>query len=385
MTLRSRLAIDYYVGGVAHVLLKPVVMLLGIVLRRNHTISPHGDVVILKLLGGGSLVIAYPALLAIKRRPGVNRLRLLASPATKPFAEILGIFDEIIVVRDSGTGLLVDSVKAIAHLWRCDTLVDLEVHSRLTTVFCTLTCARNRVGFYTTDSFWRKGLATHLLFCQVNEGIFYFYDQVARILGATVGTLEDASTAFRMALNEVEIEVNTSGVITVAPCCSELGRERMLEVDEWASVLAKRYAQPRTPPSEIHLLGGKGDHAYLSRLQDALLQVIPSARVHNQAGKSTLRQSVSLLATVEELFAIDSSMLHFARLLNVPTTSYWGPTDPATRLRPRLVKDEVHYVKLPCSPCVHISSQTPCRGNNLCIRFAVNPSVDADRNPPWLA
>ena len=386
MTLRARLAIDYYAGGTAHVLLKPIVMLMGILLRRNHTLRPDGDVAIVKLLGGGSLVIAYPALLALKRRPGVNKLRLLASPATRPFAEILGIFDEIIVVRDGGLGLLVDSVHAIAKLWRCDTLVDLEVHSRLTTVFCTLTCARNRVGFYTTDSFWRKGLSTHLLFCQLNEGIYNFYDQVARILGGTVGTLEDASVAFRQALGVSPATEVVAGAIAIAPCCSELGRERMLDIDEWALVMSQRYAHPRVPPTEVHLLGGNGDRPYLSQLQSALSAALPGARILNRAGELKLRESVALLTSIEALFAIDSSMLHFARLLGVPTTSFWGPTDPMTRLRPRSVAaDEVHYAKIPCSPCVHISSQTPCKGNNVCIRFAVNPYADADRNPPWLA
>ena len=89
MTLKTRLLIDYYVGGLAHFTLKPLVMALGWLLHRNHRLSDVKDVVIVKLMGGGSLVIAYPALLAIKRLPQVKSLRLVASPTTKPFAELL--------------------------------------------------------------------------------------------------------------------------------------------------------------------------------------------------------------------------------------------------------------------------------------------------------
>jgi hypothetical protein len=46
---------------------------------------------------------------------------------------------------------------------------DFEVHSRLTMVFCLLTCARNRAGFYIMASFWRRNLSTHLLFCHVGN------------------------------------------------------------------------------------------------------------------------------------------------------------------------------------------------------------------------
>jgi hypothetical protein len=66
--------------------------------------------------------------------------------------------------------------------------------------------------------------------------------------------------------------------------------------------------------------------------------------------------------------------------------SYWGPTDPATRLKPSNVAlDVIHYRRIACSPCVHIASDPPCYGNNVCMRFAVDPDCGLDDNPPWLA
>src|SRR5947207_15161327 len=102
MKLRRKLWIDYYVGGTMHVLLEAFVIALVRLLRRNHDLSRCSTVTIVKLLGGGSLVIAYPMLLALRRKPAIRTLRLIATPSTAPFAEALGVFDEIVTVRDDG-------------------------------------------------------------------------------------------------------------------------------------------------------------------------------------------------------------------------------------------------------------------------------------------
>ena len=389
MKLKTRLLIDYYTGGLAHFALKPLVIALGWLLRRDHRLDNTADVVIVKLLGGGSLIIAYPALLAIKRLPNIKSLRLVASPTTKPFAELLGIFDEIIVIREAGLAvLLFDSAKALFRLWRCDTMVDLEIHSRLSTVFCLLTAARNRIGFYTQESFWRRGISTHLLFCQVNEGIYYFYDQVAQLLGAEVPSWSGCRSYLRASLGlgeQIPQPLGSPRRIAIAPCCSELCPERMLKPEEWPIVVARCFADSK-PPAEIHLLGARSDHARVEAVMHVLEPLWPDARIVNHAGELQLLDSVRLLGELDELLAIDSSILHVARLLGIRTLSFWGPTAPLTQLRAvDASRDQVHYAGLPCSPCVHVSSQTPCRGNNLCIRFAVSPQYPANRNPPWLA
>jgi ADP-heptose:LPS heptosyltransferase len=389
MTLKTRLLIDYYVGGLAHFTLKPLVMALGRLLHRNHRLDDVEDVTIVKLMGGGSLIIAYPSLLAIKRRPQTKSLRLVASPTTKPFAELLGIFDEIIVVREGGLiAVFVDSARALWRLWRCDTMVDLEIHSRLSTVFCLLTAARNRIGFYTQESFWRRGISTHLLFCQVHEGIYYFYDQITQLLRAEVPSWSACNDNLRRSLGlvaQVPRPSATGRRIAIAPCCSELCRERMLKPEEWETVVRQRFTGADLP-AEIHLLGAPSDKARVEAIVRVLEPLWPNTRIINHAGELHLLDSVRLLGELDELLAIDSSMLHVARLLGIRTVSYWGPTAPRTQLRAvDASRDEVHYAKIPCSPCVHISSQTPCRGNNLCIRFAVDPQYPADRNPPWLA
>ena len=384
MKLRTKLIADYYVGGFLHVVLKPAAIVLGKVLRRPHGLVPCRTLTVVKMLGGGSLAIAYPAFLALRGTQGLESFRLVTTPAVLPFARALGVFDEILVIRDdSVVTLLADGLGALRRLFRSDAIVDLEVHSRLTTVFCLLTCARNRVGFYTDTSFWRRRISSHLLFCNYSNGIYHAYDQIAALFGVRVPGAGACREAFRASIAP-QAAAGGARRIAVAPCCSDLSPERMLRVDEWCRILGLRF--PASPgPVEIHLLGSPGDHAYLETFGEALRKAVPGAAVMNHAGDFSLEESVRFMGSAEQLLCIDSALLHFARLLGVPTVSFWGPTDPGTLLRPwPASRDEVVYRKISCSPCVHLAQRPPCNGNNLCMRLAADPDRREDPNPAWV-
>ena len=66
MKLDLKKALDLYLGGFFILILRPIVILLGKTLKRNHDPTPKRDISIIKLQGGGSLVIGLSALIAIK-------------------------------------------------------------------------------------------------------------------------------------------------------------------------------------------------------------------------------------------------------------------------------------------------------------------------------
>lgn len=386
MRLRLQLKIDYYVGTLLHVVLKPFVIVAGKVLHRQHDLAKCADIVVIKMLGGGSLIIAYPALMAIKQRPTTKRMRMVSSPAVKPFAESLGIFDEILVIRMTPMGLILDSLLAVKNLFLCDAIVDLEVHSRLSTVFALATCARNRVGFYTQDSFWRRYLSTHLLFCNTKNGIYLFYDQVATLFSATVKPFAYYQEMFRRSIGYRKPEGGTALRLSLAPRSSDLAKERMLKDQEWVAILRRRLSRvPPGQPVSISIFGAPSDRGETSRLAALIERELPGAQVRNRAGETALLDSVREVAQSDELFCIDSSLLHYGRLIGIPLHSFWGPTDPSSLLRPWPDgKEEVHYRKIACSPCVHLTDVPPCMGNNICMRLAVDPEAQVPENPPWV-
>ena len=100
----------------------------------------------------------------------------------------MGVFDEYRIIDDrSALGLLGSALRVLGQTLRADCIVDLEVHSRLTTVFTTLTLARNRISFWLEDIFWRRGLASHLVFFNRSSGSYHFYDRIGDLFGVTDG------------------------------------------------------------------------------------------------------------------------------------------------------------------------------------------------------
>lgn len=383
MKLQTKKTVDYYLGGLLMALLKPWVWGLGLVMKRDHDLTVRGRLCVIKMLGGGSLVIAYPALLGLRRRYPETAISLITTREIQPFAETLGVFDRIDVIDDSTplrtlwTGL---------RAWRrnvgADTTIDLEVYSRLTTILSTMTAARNRIGFYLEAVFWRQRLHTHLLFFNRAMGSYYWYDAIARLLGAEPASMAESYAHLRTRAQFSAVPQRSPSRIAIGHACSTLATERMLTPEQWR--LVARTHLPAGAPVEIVLLGSSADRVLAERVIAAIKPEAPTASFRNLCGELSLRESVRTLDTCGTFWGVDSALLHYARLLGLKCVSYWGPTDPATRLREiRGLVEQIYYQRVACSPCVHVAEAPPCRGNNICIQglFGALPPG----SPAWLA
>ena len=389
LRLSSKKRLDYALGGIGIFALRPLTALLGAVLRRDHSPVVKNRAAIVKMLGGGSLVIALPALVGLRRSYSEARLSLVTTNLVKPFAEVLGVFDEILVIDDASfIELLLSSMRVLWNLFRIDTVLDLEVYSRLSTVFTTLTCARNRIGFYLESTFWRERLATHLIFFNRFAGSFNFYEFAVASVGATPASLLECARHVALA-NGIEIhetpqencrvtKLQSPGRICLAPACSEFGRERMLSNHQWGRILSRLVRDA----NEVVILGGPADADVADSLIHHAQSLISGIAWLNACDGRPLVESLRLLAGCSRLVAINSSLLHFARLFGVPTVSFWGPTSPMTRLKNSpTATEEVCYEKLRCSPCMHVAETPPCFGRNLCMEAAVRRFCGEDFEP----
>jgi ADP-heptose:LPS heptosyltransferase len=331
------------------------------------------------MLGGGSLIIALPALLGLRRKYPETRLTLVTMSPVKPFADVLAVFDEIIVINDgSFVELALGGIRALRSLFLVDTVLDFEVYSRLSTVLGTLTCARNRIGFYLENTFWRERLVTHLIFFNRFAGSFHFYESAVAAVGATPASLIECALyvarsngieVYDRPRDDGRVTVQQSpGRVCIAPACSELGQERRLNGFQWERVLPRLIRDAK----EVVVLGGPADaHTGDSLIRHGRRLTSEIAWVNACDGR-TLAESLHPLAGCSRLITIDSSLLHFGRLFGIPTVSFWGPTHPMTRLKnsPALT-EEVWYEKVPCSPCMHVGEAPPCLGHNICMEAAV--------------
>ena len=375
MSFRTKQAIDFWLGNLLLLLLFLPVRGLGLLLRRRHTLDPRRGCVVIKLVGAGSLFMAVPSLQAIRGRFPPGRFFLIGTHAVSGFAKEFGWFDECWTVDDRNPWTLcVSSVRVIVKAaWRCDHLIDLEVHSRLTTVLSCLTTVRNRLGFVDEIVFWRRAFYTHMTFFNVQGPVYAFYDMLATWFGVSDVPVERVHAAFR---DRVRATLLPDGLtlppryVAIGPGCSSFGKVRQLDAAEWRSLLKRLgVALP------VVVLGGSEDRALCAAITTELGGDAPDlegvARCRDLSGQLGIRQSAAVMAGAERFIGIDSLLLHLARALSVPSGSVWGPTDPRTRLRPGSGEDRIWFAAVPCAPCIHVHEAPPCGGARACIPAAL--------------
>jgi ADP-heptose:LPS heptosyltransferase len=368
MNLNIKKIIDLYIGGFLILVLRPITILLGKILKRNHDPSPHGDIIVIKMLGGGSLVIAAAALLAIKRTYPHRKLRLVTTPGIAPFAKSLGVFDEILMISDkSFFSMVLSSLKILKKLFRTDTILDYEVYSRLTTIFALITCARNRVGFYRESVEARKNFSTHIVYFNLYYGSWYFYEQLSKLIGCSIPSDVEVRDHFLKLHSISKSPVSEKVKIGIGHGCSDLSLERMLSPEEWKVLASRRLQSGKS--YEFHFYGVKKDGEIANQIISQLKNLPFTMSFHDHCGETNLAGSIKAMSQMDEFWAIDSSLLHYSRLMGIKTVSVFGPTSPQSLIKPlSYLEEEILYEQIPCSPCVHVTEDPPCNGNNICIK-----------------
>lgn len=336
---------------------------LGAVLRRNHCLDPPPrHLLFIKILGLGSVFMAADAIASLRKQYPHTRFILLCGSGVQPGLAPTGLFDEIWVVRDRHLGTLLASSFGI--LWRCWRrrglwVADLEVYSKLTSLFALWTLARNRFGFVLDVVQFRRNLNTHNVYFNRFSAIHQNYLRLAEAMGAahTHPFAMPGCPVPRPPMPYTHVAVNNT--------CSDLSIERKLPPPQFAALL---HALLQQQPLRIALVGAPADHAGYQRFLDTYFP--QETRIENLAGKMGFAQYYDFLYhKCAAMVSIDSAPLHIGRALGLPMLSFWGPTNPHNYLAPRAhAADHAVYLQAPCSPCVHFTEQLPCGGDNFCMK-----------------
>jgi ADP-heptose:LPS heptosyltransferase len=386
LSTRSKITLDRYIGGALIVLFNPIARLLGYFAHRDHTLKVRGDILVIKLLGGGSLVMAGPSLLGIRRAHTGVKMRLLTTATVKPFAETLGVFDETLVLDDRSFGRLV--VTGLSHLFSCwgtDTVIDLEIYSYISTVISIFSFARNRLGFFFEERGFRQKLHSHRIFFNQASPLYSHYDYIAAMLGAAIASPRDCADHIRAALGiEPSSSTDHTGRIAIGCGCSGLSQERKLAPAQWSRYV---FAAASNKQREAVFLGSMDDKDEVKKVIAAIEASGASSwrgKLTDLSGTMTLRESLRVLAQCEEFWGIESSLLHYARLFGLRIKAFLGPTHPM-RLRPiEGLAETIYYRKTLCSPCIHLVSVPPCHGDNLCMKWLFDSPGEDRGDEGWL-
>jgi heptosyltransferase-2 len=369
--LDRKLLFDHYVGGVLAWCLNVMARLIALVWVRDHSLQRDPrSVLFIKFLGLGSVVRASSLLVAVKTRYPDAKVFFATFPGVAPVVAMYKEVDEVAVVRDDSLRhLIIDTLWLVGWCWRrrIDLVIDLEFHSKYSSIVSALSLALDRAGFAGITSRFRRGLYTHLVFWNPTRFVGKAYAQLGAALGLPNAT-EPPLTVPKEAEREAWEFLQSIGctphtlIVGLNPNASDLRLERRWPTESFAELVK---LLPTGHDIIVVICGAKSEWDTAQELK----MLCDDARypVHNIAGKLSFAGMCAMLKKLAVFVTNDSGPLHLARSFEVPTVSLWGPTHPANYC-PRGGKHIALYHPIYCSPCTHATDVPPCMGDNVCMK-----------------
>ena len=374
MKYKHKLLIDHKIGGFVCGVLSLAARPARKLFRRDHSLrkAPR-TVLFLKFVGLGSVCRSSFLIRACKMKYPESRIAFACFPECATLVGLYGQIDDLLVIRDKGLlELCLDTVKALVWCWshRVDLVIDLEVHSKYSSIFAASTLSRDRAGFCYISSRFRRDLYTHLVYWNPLRHTDESYKQLAQALDmdGSSSTLIPKVPVYdqektQQLLDECGV-TKSDRIVCVNVNAGPLSLERRWPAGSFAKTLS---SIPKHKGIHIFLLGTLPEKKYVDSVLTLLSPERSAFNMHNIAGRLTLPMLVDLLKRSFLLLTNDSGPMHLAELLKTPTVSLWGPTAPALYGSPS-ENHKAFYQPLYCSPCVHITDSPPCAGDNQCLK-----------------
>ena len=352
----------------------------------NKPLSLPRKVLIIKLSEMGSTVLAYPALVELKRRCPDVELFFLVFGSNAGIMEVLDLAPPSNIIKvdiESGGRFLSTGFGALRRLLceRFDTTIDMDFFSRFAALIGFLVCRGNRVGFhrYTNEGLNRGNLLTHrvmysphvhtsIAFMALMRTLFERADDEPHYRGRidpndlvlpTYTPLPADVKSLRSKLKEAGIESGeTNTIILINPNSSDIFPLRKWPLEYFAQLCQRLLTE--MPPCWLVVTG------VASEREDAryILEQVRSPRCIDFAGKTSFRELLALYSIARLMVTNDSGPAHFASLLNLPTVVLFGPETPRL-YSPLGDQHKDLYADFACSPCVSVynGKKSPCREN----------------------
>jgi ADP-heptose:LPS heptosyltransferase len=358
---------DRYLGYLLIGFFLPITRLLGYSMKRDHTLTKPPQVILfIKILGLGSLIVSSEAIREIRRKYPNTKFILLTDTNIAEGIAPFKFFDEYWTITSGNVfSVLFRSLLFLIKSWRLKNMwvVDLEVYSKLTTVYALMTFALNRFGFYLSPVFFRKYLNTHNIHFDQSAFLADNYRSMAE-------SIMNEKTLAQSLINRSRKNEAAKKFIALNNTCSDLAFVRKLPDSTFAEIC--QWLLENTS-YELAILGAPKDNDKIRNFLAANSALdLKSERVTIIAGQYNFTTYYDFLSEqCACLITIDSGPLHMARLLGVPTVSVWGPTNPSSYLKILPEEKErhlYHYSNVHCAPCVHLTTKLPCGGDNFCMK-----------------
>jgi ADP-heptose:LPS heptosyltransferase len=391
--------VDYYVGI-------PLCFILSIfrkIIRLLYTRSKSNPrkILFIELSEMGSAIIAYSSIHKAQEIVGKENVYFLIFNKNRESVELLSIIPEqnIICINDSSLlAFFVSCFQFFITTRRIgiDTIIDLELFSRCTTLLSFLSGARIRVGFYNfeDEGLYRGELLTHKVLYNVNQHMAQNF--LAMVLALNADTkdlplLKQKTSQFVIELpqytsteNEklaIEIIFKNKSISNTHPIIIFNPDPGLLALRGWPLVyyaeLAKKIlAQYQS--AKILIIGLSSSKPMAERI----IKLAESNRVFEIVGSTkNLKELVTLFNHCDLLITADSGPAHMASLTTIKSIVLFGPETPV-RYKPLGTKNISLTAGLACSPCYSAANhrKSICKNNQCMQSLSVDEVFSAVEN-----
>lgn len=326
---------------------------LALALRRVLRRAPHDAVrriLVIKFFGMGSILLATPALRALRARWPEARIDLLTFESQRGLGERLPTIDTVITV-DAGSFLaLVRTTGAIfARVRRAayDMVIDFEFFSKISTLLGAWSGAPVHAGF-ALPTRWRATLLTHSAPVAKDRHVRESFLGIVEAVGATsVGIALDAP------------RLTDDDRAHVAPLLPQTGRLVAVHVGAGDTFAERRWMPERFAATVRALASRERTFVFTGVPSECVLvaRVIGSiggdARCIDVCGRLTIPGLAALFERIDLLITNDTGPAHLAAALGRPVLALYGPEDPRF-YGPVSPLARIVYKRVACSPCMNV-------------------------------
>jgi len=360
--------IDFFLGIPACFLLSLILNIKKYLFPVRKTVIHAQNILFLEFSETGAVILAYPAIKKIKERYPNASIYLWIFKESAEFIDLLKVIprENIILMRSANIfTLLADALKNIQEIrrYKIDTVIDMELFSRFSSVLSYLSGAKNRVGFYryTLEGLYRGNLHTHKVAYNVYAHISKNFISLVQSLYApldNIPLLKNLWEDVDYSLPKISISnQNRQFIWSKLRLASNLLNEKdaiilinfylddKINIRQWAVEnyleLIRRLLE--NTDALIILIGATSGNA---------ASIFPKhERCINLIDKTTLHELVSLFNISVMLISSDGRMVHLASLSDIYIVALFGPETPLL-YGPLTKNKKTFYKGFACSPCL---------------------------------
>ncbi len=388
MKLSTLRKIDYYAGVPLCFLLDIFSIFLAPFRKKTRKLK---NILFIELSEAGSLIIAYSAIKRLKKTCPDANLYFMVFKRHTDGLQLLDIIDEdkVLAVRDDNMlNFIIDIIAGVRKIWsaRIDSVIDMELFSRATSILTFLSFASNRVGFYgyTGEGLYRGALVHNY------KVVYNAYKHMALNFIAMVESLTNAEEnipLLKKSLTDEMItplrlprtkEVEENAYRMIKDKFPRLTTDhRLTVINPNAGELPIR-AWPLTNFTDVakSIIDSDEKNVVLiiglpSAMDDArfMEEKIKSDRLVNLIGiTKSLGDVVDLCHLSKILLTNDAGPAQYASLTKTNVVVFFGPETP---LLYRPLGENVHplYTSFSCSPCLTAANhRNSVCNDNKCIK-----------------